>query len=68
MGARIISVSAIVTLVEWILDVVQVANSLDGIVGVGAVDCEVSQSLCAQYGVKGFPTIKGFGADRQVSS
>ena len=34
------------------------ANALSGIVGVGAVDCDVHKSLCGQYGVRGFPTIK----------
>ena len=33
-------------------------KALEGIVGVGAVDCDVHKSLCGQYGVRGFPTIK----------
>jgi len=39
-------------------------KALEGIVGVGAVDCDVHKSLCGQYGVRGFPTIKVFGADK----
>ena len=34
------------------------AKALSGIVGVGAVDCDVHKSICGQYGVRGFPTIK----------
>ena len=34
------------------------AKALSGIVGVGAVDCDVHKSLCGQYGVRGFPTLK----------
>ena len=34
------------------------AKALSGIVGVAAVDCDVHKSLCGQYGVRGFPTIK----------
>ena len=34
------------------------AKALNGIVGVGAVDCDVHKSLCGQFGVRGFPTIK----------
>ena len=33
-------------------------KALEGIVGVGAVDCDVHKSLCGQFGVRGFPTIK----------
>jgi len=39
-------------------------KALEGIVGVGAVDCDVHKSLCGQFGVRGFPTIKVFGADK----
>ena len=35
-----------------------------GVVKVGAVDADAHQSLGAQYGVRGFPTIKIFGADK----
>lgn len=36
-----------------------------GIVKVGAVDADQHNSLGAQYGVRGFPTIKVFGANKQ---
>ena len=41
------------------------AKALKGIIGVGAVDCDEHKSLCGQYGVKGFPTIKVFGANKK---
>ena len=34
------------------------AKALKGIIGVGAVDCDQHKSLCGQYGVQGFPSIK----------
>jgi protein disulfide-isomerase A6 len=34
------------------------AKALSGIVGVGAVDCDVHKSICGTYGVRGFPTLK----------
>lgn len=40
------------------------AKALSGIVGVGAVDCDVHKTLCGQFGVRGFPTIKVFGNDK----
>eukprot|EP00958_Prasinococcus_capsulatus_P026111 scaffold4595_cov415-Prasinococcus_capsulatus_cf.AAC.9 len=46
-------------------DYAKVAKSLEGILGVGAVDCDAAPNLCGAYGVQGFPTIKGFEADRQ---
>jgi len=36
------------------------ATNLKDIVPVGKVDCTVHQSLCGQYGVSGYPTIKVF--------
>lgn len=36
-----------------------------GIVKVGAVDADQHNSLGSQYGVRGFPTIKVFGANKQ---
>lgn len=36
-----------------------------GIINVGAVDCDTHKSLCGQYGVRGFPTIKIFGANKK---
>ncbi|KAM7367787.1 hypothetical protein PAMP_014062 [Pampus punctatissimus] len=40
------------------------ATALKGIVKVGAVDADQHKSLGSQYGVRGFPTIKIFGADK----
>lgn len=37
---------------------------LQGIVKVGAVDADQHKSLGGQYGVRGFPTIKIFGANK----
>ncbi|KAL7752569.1 hypothetical protein RI367_002103 [Sorochytrium milnesiophthora] len=34
------------------------AKRLDGVVGVGAVDCDQAQSLCGRLGIQGFPTVK----------
>lgn len=45
---------------EW----VKVAGALKGIVKVAAVDMDKHQALGAPYDVKGFPTIKIFGADK----
>jgi len=41
------------------------AQALKGIINVGAVDCDVHKSLCGQFGVRGFPTIKIFGANKK---
>lgn len=35
-----------------------------GIVKIGAVDADQHKSLGSQYGVRGFPTIKVFGANK----
>ncbi|KAI2652043.1 Protein disulfide-isomerase A6 [Labeo rohita] len=40
------------------------ATALKGIVKVGAVDADQHNSLGGQYGVRGFPTIKIFGANK----
>uniref|UniRef100_A0A8C5QDW3 Protein disulfide-isomerase A6 n=1 Tax=Leptobrachium leishanense TaxID=445787 RepID=A0A8C5QDW3_9ANUR len=40
------------------------ATALKGIVKVGAVDADQHQSLGGQYGIRGFPTIKIFGANK----
>ncbi len=37
---------------------------MQGIINVGGVDCDVHKSICGQFGVKGFPTIKVFGANK----
>ncbi|XP_066540867.1 protein disulfide-isomerase A6-like [Hoplias malabaricus] len=41
------------------------ATALKGIVKVGAVDADQHKSLGSQYGIRGFPTIKIFGADKK---
>ncbi|OCT81232.1 hypothetical protein XELAEV_18028048mg [Xenopus laevis] len=40
------------------------ATALKGVVKVGAVNADQHQSLGGQYGVRGFPTIKVFGANK----
>ena len=40
------------------------ATALKGIVRLGAVDADEHKSLAGQYGVKGFPTIKIFGGNK----
>ncbi|NP_001080305.1 protein disulfide isomerase family A member 6 S homeolog precursor [Xenopus laevis] len=40
------------------------ATALKGVVKVGAVNADQHQSLGGQYGVRGFPTIKIFGANK----
>ncbi|KAF0311214.1 Protein disulfide-isomerase A6 [Amphibalanus amphitrite] len=41
------------------------ATALKGVVKVGAVDADQHQSLAGQFGVRGFPTIKVFGANKK---
>lgn len=38
----------------------KVANALEGVVTVAALDADAHQSLAQEYGIKGFPTIKVF--------
>jgi protein disulfide-isomerase A6 len=45
---------------EW----VKAAKALKGVVRVGAVNMDQEQSVGAPYGIKGFPTIKIFGANK----
>ncbi|XP_023690500.1 protein disulfide-isomerase A6 [Paramormyrops kingsleyae] len=40
------------------------ATALNGVVKVGAVDADQHKSLAGQYGIRGFPTIKIFGANK----
>lgn len=40
------------------------AQALKGIVNVGGVNCDDQKSICGQYGIRGFPTIKIFGANK----
>jgi len=42
----------------------QAATELKGKVKVGAIDCTAQESLCGEFGVKGYPTLKFFGADK----
>ncbi|CAG2107549.1 unnamed protein product [Medioppia subpectinata] len=42
------------------------ANALKGVVKVGAVDADAHNSLGSRFGVKGFPTIKIFGANKKT--
>ncbi|KAK9818342.1 hypothetical protein WJX72_010973 [[Myrmecia] bisecta] len=45
----------------------KVAETLQGIVGVSAVDCDDAgnRKLCSEHGVQGFPTIKIFPVERK---
>lgn len=47
---------------EW----TKAASALKGVVKVAAVDADQHQSLGGQYGVRGFPTIKIFGANKNA--
>lgn len=40
------------------------ATALKGIVKVGAVDCDEHKEMAGQFGIRGFPTIKVFGATK----
>lgn len=42
----------------------KVATKLKGLVGVGAVNCDEEKELCGQFGIRGFPTLKLFGPNR----
>ncbi|CAM6083794.1 unnamed protein product [Calypogeia fissa] len=44
------------------------AGNLKGKVKLGQVDCDADKSLMSKYGVKGFPTILFFGADKSNPS
>ncbi len=41
------------------------ATQLKGKVNVGAVDCTAHQTVCGNYGVRGYPTIKFFGSNKR---
>eukprot|EP00899_Mesostigma_viride_P007599 jgi/Mesvir1/16840/Mv15733-RA.1 len=49
-------------------DWAQAARELKGKVKVGAVDCTVQTSLAERFGIRGFPTIKVFAADKSQPS
>jgi len=40
------------------------ADELDGVVNIGAVDADQHKDLGGKFGIKGFPTIKVFGANK----
>ena len=40
------------------------AKALKGIIGVGGINCDEEKQLCGQFGIKGFPTIKIFGSNK----
>ncbi|XP_056420166.1 protein disulfide-isomerase A6 [Hyla sarda] len=40
------------------------ATALKGIVKVGAIDCDQHKTVGGEYGIRGFPTIKIFGANK----
>lgn len=44
------------------------AEALRGVIKVGAVDADEHKSLGGEYGVRGFPTIKIFGANKKKPS
>ncbi|PAA74739.1 hypothetical protein BOX15_Mlig030607g2, partial [Macrostomum lignano] len=46
----------------------QAARALKGVVKVGAVNMDEHQSVGQPYGIRGFPTIKVFGSDKQSPS
>lgn len=50
---------------SFVPEYTKAAKALKGVVRVGAVDAAEHQSLGSQYGVKGFPTIKIFGANKK---
>lgn len=47
---------------------IELAQALDGKVGVGAVDCTVSKGTCSEYGIQGFPSLYLFvpGQDKPI--
>lgn len=52
---------------EFAPEYVRAAQSLRGMVRVGAIDCDESKRFCKKkMGVKGFPTIKFFSAEKNV--
>lgn len=44
------------------------ATALKGVIKVGGVNCEQEQGLCGQHGVRGYPSIKIFGANKRSPS
>eukprot|EP00210_Caulerpa_lentillifera_P007336 g7012.t1 len=44
------------------------ATELSGKVKVGAVDCTAHESVCREFGVQGYPTLKYFGMDKSTGA
>lgn len=42
----------------------KLASALEGVINVGAVDMTTDEAAGSPYGIRGFPTIKFFGADK----
>ena len=42
------------------------ASALKGVVNVGALDATKAEKIGSKYQIKGFPTIKVFGADKKA--
>lgn len=40
-------------------------RQMAGKVKLGAVNCDEEKSLCGDYGIQGFPTLKWFGKNKQ---
>ena len=49
----------------WLRNMLDADGVFQGIVNVGAVDMTEHQSVGGPYGIRGFPTIKIFGANKQ---
>ena len=41
------------------------AKQLEGVAKLVAIDCDEQKTLCGEAGIKGFPTLKWFGADKK---
>lgn len=46
----------------------KVAKSFEGIVNIGAVDMDAHPDVGSPYGIKGFPTLKFFGENKNSPS
>jgi protein disulfide-isomerase A6 len=44
------------------------ATALKGVVRVGAINCDDEKGLAGRYGIKGFPTVKIFGSNKNSPS